>query len=95
MRPSSKVFLLSASRSDEIARPSATGSGLFTSYLLRGLDREADLDGNGAVTFQEIARYATDRVSNDARSQGWEQTPTPSYGARPDRFEIVQLSKKR
>jgi hypothetical protein len=38
------------------------GHGVFTYVLMEGLRGEADLDGDGEVTFTEVATYVEDRV---------------------------------
>lgn len=51
------------------------GHGLFTKYLLRGLEGEADKDGDRAVTAMELGYYLNSQVSiaSDNRQ-------TPQYG---------------
>jgi hypothetical protein len=48
------------------------GQGLFTSYLLRGLRGEADLDGDGAVTASELGTWVRPQVT---RASGNRQSP--------------------
>ncbi len=48
------------------------GRGLFTTYLLRALEGEADMDGDGYVTHSEIAAFIRPGVSN---ASGGRQTP--------------------
>ena len=62
------------------------GQGLFTTYLLRGMSGEADLDGDGAVTAREIAAYVRPQVTvaSDARQ-------TPQFGTIEGSGEVVFL----
>jgi hypothetical protein len=62
------------------------GQGLFTTYLLRALQGEADLDGDGAVTAREIANYVRPQVTvaSDARQ-------TPQFGTIEGAGEVVFL----
>jgi uncharacterized caspase-like protein len=39
------------------------GHGVFTHHILEGLRGAADADGNGIVTFEEVAAFVTSRVS--------------------------------
>jgi hypothetical protein len=66
------------------------GQGLFTTYLLRALRGEADLDGDGAVTAREIAAYVRPQVTvaSDARQ-------TPQFGTIEGSGEVVFLPRRR
>ncbi len=48
------------------------GHGVFTHYLLRGLRGEADLNGDGIVTFTEVFDFVSERVSE---ATGGSQNP--------------------
>ena len=39
-----------------------TGDSLFTHYLVEGLEGEADLDGDGCITVDELYEYAYEKV---------------------------------
>jgi hypothetical protein len=57
------------------------GGGLFSHYLLDGLGRgQADLDGDGQITLQELASWASPRVARDARRDKRGQTPAVLLG---------------
>ena len=64
------------------------GQGLFTTYLLRAISGEADLDGDGVVTTSEIGTYLQPHVSNasDARQ-------TPQFGTIEGTGEVVFLQQ--
>jgi len=64
------------------------GESLFTSYLLRALAGEADLDGDGAVTAREIGAYLRPEVS---RASGARQTP--QFGTIEGSGEVVFLKR--
>ena len=51
------------------------GHGAFTYYLERGLRGEADLDGDGVVTADELWRYLQSKVADASREAGIQQTP--------------------
>ena len=42
-------------------------SGLFTYYLAVGLQGDADLDGNGAISMTELVKFVSDNVSKTAK----------------------------
>jgi hypothetical protein len=71
-----KVSVLAASSSDEISGSlDEQGHGLFTYYLLKGLQGKADADGNGHVSLEELHAYVKKSVQREARRQNREQTP--------------------
>jgi len=49
--------------------------GLFTYYLLKGLQGDADADDNQYISIKEIYNYISKHVVRVARRQGKEQTP--------------------
>ena len=51
------------------------GHGAFTYYLERGLRGEADLDGDGVVTAEELWTYLEGKVAKAARQVGVDQSP--------------------
>lgn len=51
------------------------GHGVFTYYLLKGMEGEADRDKDGIVTVSELYEYVEDRVSAHARKAGGRQRP--------------------
>ena len=62
------------------------GQGLFTTYLLRGLQGEADLDGDGAVTATEVGAFLKPQVT---RASGSRQTP--QFGTIDGTGDVVFL----
>lgn len=61
----SRRLTLTAAGEDEVSADDAhdNGHGLFTHYLLAGLRGEADADGDGVVTFLEIAQHVAAEVN--------------------------------
>lgn len=73
------VTILSAAQSSQLshALPEA-GHGLFTYEMLKGLEGPADLDGDNAVTADELFSYLRDRVAREASRLGSAQMPVLS-----------------
>jgi hypothetical protein len=68
--------VLSASSSQQISWSSAElGHGLFSYYLMKGLEGPADLDGDGAITFGEMQRYLVENVARQAAIRNRTQEP--------------------
>lgn len=73
---SSKVSVLTASAAEEVAGSlEKKGHGMFTYYLLKGLQGEADADKDGHVTLAELHGYLSKAVAKAARLQNREQSP--------------------
>ena len=51
------------------------GHGIFTYYLIRGLQGAADLDRDGVVTLQELYQYLEQEVTRRSRAAGGNQHP--------------------
>jgi tetratricopeptide (TPR) repeat protein len=70
------LFSLTASRARErsFEHPDLRGGhGVFTHYVVLGLEGEADIDGNGVVTADELAEYVHTQVREYT---GGQQNPT-------------------
>jgi len=70
------VFSLTASRDRERSFESPDwggGHGIFTYYVVRGMEGEADADRNGVVTADELAEYVRTNVREATKMQ---QNPT-------------------
>ena len=65
------------------------GQGLFTTYLLRGIQGEADANSDGAVTASEIGAFVKPHVTNASRSQ-----QTPQFGTMEGAGEVVFLVER-
>jgi uncharacterized caspase-like protein len=51
------------------------GHGLFTYYLLQGLNGAADLNHDGIVSLQELYEYVEQQVTQKSRAMGGNQHP--------------------
>jgi len=73
-----KVIVLAAATGSQISSDyEKAGHGLFTHYLLTGLQGEADADHDGIVTLREVVPYVRERVARTAVDElNREQTPT-------------------
>ncbi len=69
-----RLSILSASGADEISGAYG-GHGLFSYFLMRGMDGDADANSDGAVTYGELAAYVSAKVPEEARRQNREQHP--------------------
>jgi hypothetical protein len=68
--------IITASRPAEVSLElPELGHGLFTYYLLRGLQGAADLNRDGIVSLQELYEYVEQQVSQKARAVGGNQHP--------------------
>jgi uncharacterized caspase-like protein len=68
--------ILTSARSDESSLESTKwggGHGVFTYYLLRGLQGDADFNKDGIVSLEELFSYVRDRVKQDTDNR---QHPT-------------------
>jgi uncharacterized caspase-like protein len=66
-----------------------TDNSLFTHYLVKGLDGEADLDGDGRITVDELYDYAYEKVRLATPKQ------TPSKFSSKQQGEIVLRQSTR
>jgi len=71
-----KLVLAAAREDQEALEHEALSHGVFTHYLLRGLEGEADLDTDYRITADELFTYVKAEVEQFAREQrGRDQTP--------------------
>jgi len=78
---SSSVFSLTASRDREQSFESPNfggGHGVFTYYVVKGLEGEADANPDGIITADELAEYTRYNVR---QATGTRQTPTSDRGS--------------
>lgn len=73
-----KQALFSGARADEISGPvPGQPIGLFTQMLVRGLGAgEADVDGDGNVSLDELSQWVPPRVAREAKKDNRDQNPT-------------------
>jgi hypothetical protein len=88
VRKPPKLMQFAASGPDEITGASETGNGLFSYYLFKALNGEADDNGDGAVTVGEVVSYTEEHVANAARRDNRDQRPS-AIGADPRTRAIV------
>jgi tetratricopeptide (TPR) repeat protein len=75
------LFSLTASRDRERSFESPDwggGHGIFTYYVVKGLEGEADTSGDGVVTADELAEYVHTNVRDATKGQ---QNPTSDRGS--------------
>ena len=71
-----KLILAAASEDQKALEDETLGHGVFTHYLLRGLEGEADLDADYRVTAEELYDYVGREVERFAKEEmGARQTP--------------------
>ncbi|MFH1724326.1 MAG: caspase family protein [Elusimicrobiota bacterium] len=71
-----RLSVLSAASGSEITGSlKEQGHGMFTYYVLKGLQGAADADGNKSITIKELHAYALKEVGRAARMLNREQTP--------------------
>jgi tetratricopeptide (TPR) repeat protein len=78
---STSLFSMTASRDRESSLESGKwggGHGIFTYYVVRGLEGEADQNGDGIVTADELQDYVYRNVREATESQ---QNPTSDQGS--------------
>jgi PKD repeat protein len=64
-----KIVLAAAGENEESYEESELGHGVFTHFLLQGLEGEADENKDGKVTVQEVYAYVSREVSNYVREK--------------------------
>ena len=80
------VYMMTAGKAGEQALE-VNGHGVFTQYVLRGLDGEADYDKNGVVSGTELGLYSRKWVSHAAKQRN--RTQTPQFGRIDGEGEII------
>jgi tetratricopeptide (TPR) repeat protein len=83
------VFSLTASRDREQSFEGTLwggGHGVFTYYVIQGLQGEADSSGDGAVSADELAEYVHTNVRRDTQAR---QNPTSDRGSFDPRMVLA------
>lgn len=81
--PSKDISVFTASTNEQISSVSANKKhGLFTYYLLKGLQGYGDLDGDKAIRVGELFDYLKENVSREAGFMDREQVPQLLSGDR-------------
>ena len=79
--------IFSASKLDQISSGlSQVKHGIFSYYLMKGLEGKADLNNNKQITNGELLTYMDKKVSKKAAEQGRDQNP--SFSGDPDKVLI-------
>lgn len=78
-----RLALMTASSGAEISGPVPGGAGgLFTRYLTEGLGKgQADINGDGQISLQELTEWVRPRVARDAKRDNRDQTPGVQVGS--------------
>jgi hypothetical protein len=89
--PTAHVAFFSASRGEEISGPApGESAGLFTKMLTTGLGLgQADMDGDGQISLQEIADWVGPRVAREAKRDNREQHPSLVVGSAVGRARDI------
>ena len=89
--PQARVALFAAASGAQTSGPTADGkSGLFTRLLGDGIGSgQADIDGDGNLTLEEIAQWVTPRVTREAQRQSREQKPSLTVPANAGSSSFV------
>ena len=66
-----------------------TENSLFTHFLVKGLEGEADNDGDGSITVDELYDYAYDQISRVTPKQ----TPTKSASKQEGEIVLRQITR--
>lgn len=92
--PGARVALFAASAADETSGPAPKEArGAFTKYLTEGLGTgQADVNGDGQVTMQELAAWVSPRVTRAAKEDGRTQTPHLKVGTSMSSADHVVVS---
>ena len=66
-----------------------TDNSLFTHFLVKGLEGDADSDGDGKITVDELYDYAYDQISKVTPAQ----TPTKSASKQEGEIILRQITR--
>ncbi len=73
--PSNTVVFTAASGNEISSGFSEKNHGIFTYFLLKGLNGNADGNGDRKITVNEMSSYLSEYVPQHARKMGREQNP--------------------
>ena len=72
----SNFTVISASQADQISSSSPElQHGIFSYYLMRGMEGDADINKDGKITLDEIQAYLSENVGRQARIMNRQQEP--------------------
>lgn len=69
------VVMTASGKKEKALEVPELGHGLFTYYLLEGLNGAADTAGDGKISVSELKKYVEEKVRNKAKELGGKQTP--------------------
>jgi TPR repeat protein len=74
--PPKDVTIFSSSKGDQLSGVSVSAQhGIFSYYLMRGMQGDADINHDHNITAEELYQYVEQHVSKESIRQGLEQTP--------------------
>jgi hypothetical protein len=90
-QPVSQVLFFTAASGAEISGPAPSDDGgLFSKLVAEGAGSgQADMDGDGQITVQELVDWVRPRVSREARLDNREQTPAVVAGSSASASSFV------
>lgn len=74
--PANTTVMSSSSGNQVSVSSPDLGHGLFSYFVMKGLEGDADQNGDRRITAQELYAYVAERVSKEAIRRGAQQTPT-------------------
>ena len=74
--PANTTVISSSSGNQVSVSSPDLGHGLFSYFVMKGLEGDADQSGDRRITAQELYAYVADRVTKEAMRRGAQQTPT-------------------
>lgn len=85
------VILTATQRTQEARERDELGHGVFTNYLLQGIDGAADADGDGIITALDLYNF----VAHKMEDHGGVQRPTFSGNLAGGAFPLVRSGRRR
>jgi serine/threonine protein kinase len=70
-----RFLMASCGEGEKSIEVAELGHGLFTHYLIQGIRKEGDANGDGWVGLTELSHYVADNVERHAHSLGHKQRP--------------------
>jgi Flp pilus assembly protein TadD len=68
------------------------GRGVFSYYLVKGLEGQADLQKDGVITVEEVSRYIDSCFKSDKLLAGKDKKQTPVFNGQGT-FQLAKVSK--
>lgn len=93
-RAQGRGIMTAARPSERVLEDPGLGHGLFTYYVVEGLNGAADRNRDGIVTLDELYEYVSREVSRKARSLGTSQTPQLSAFSSEGPLPLAVVSSR-